>query len=153
MNCPSFIISKQSGKMSHKSNLTKRKSKRGQTLLEAIAGFLVIVPIGLGCFDLVAILSTTQSNEQWAELAARAAASQHNALNAKQAAEHALERCKLTSLIKSINIEKVNYDLGRGQVSVTTTMEVLMPVPMPYFGSIECHATAIQPIVATPAPI
>lgn len=153
MNGPRDIIRKQSGKVSHKSSLTKRKSKRGQTLLEAIAGFLVIVPIGLGCFDLVAILSTTQSNEQWAELAARAAASQANALNAKQAAEHALERCKLTSLIKSVNIEKVNYDLGRGQVSVTTTMVVLMPVPMPYFGSIECHATAIQPIVATPAPI
>ncbi len=139
--------------LSIKGRFSSRRSKRGQTLLEAIAGFLIIIPIGLGAFDLVTILSTTQSNEQWAELAARAAASQANALNAKQAAEHALERCKLTALIKSVNIDKVNYDLGKGQVSVSTTMEVLMPVPMPFFGSIECHATAIQPIVATPAPI
>ena len=130
-----------------------RKTRRGQTLLEAIAGFAVIIPLGLMAVDLVTVLSTSQSNEQWAEMAARAACSQGNEQAAKQAAENALKRCQLSNLIKSISVETVDYDLGKGQVTIGTTMEVAMPVPFPFLSQIECHASAIQPIVSTPAPI
>lgn len=126
---------------------------KGQTLIEALTGFIVIVPLGLMAVNLVAVVSTSQSNEQWAELAARAAAAQANEQNARRAAENSLSRAKLTAIIKSVTVSKVDYDLARGQVTIGTTMQVAMPVPMPFLSELECHADSIQPIVATPAPI
>lgn len=143
-----------------KCNFNKRKQRKaggrdnsGQTLIEALTGFIVIIPLGLMAVNLVAVVSTSQSNEQWAELAARAAAAQANEQNARKAAENSLARAKLSSIIKSVTVSKVDYDLARGQVTIGTTMQVAMPVPMPFLSELECHAASIQPIVATPAPI
>lgn len=132
---------------------TRNRKRRAQTLLEAIAGLAVILPLGLMAIDLVTVVSATQANEQWAELAARAASSQGSEASAKLAATTALKRCKLSNIIKDVDVQDIDYDLGRGQVKISTVMHVAMPIPLPFLGEIESHASAIQPIVATPAPI
>jgi len=103
--------------------------------------------------DLTVLVTTSQSNEQWAELAARSAASQANAQNARLTAESCLAKAKTSNIVQSVALEGVDYDLGKGQVTIKTKMLVNMPVPFPFLSQVECHARAIQPIVATPAPL
>ncbi len=103
--------------------------------------------------DLTVLVTTSQSNEQWAELAARSAASQANAQNARLTAESCLAKAKTSNIVQSVALEGVDYDLGKGQVTIKTKMLVNMPVPFPFLSQVECHASAIQPIVATPAPL
>jgi hypothetical protein len=133
--------------------IRKRRRVRAQTLIEAIAGFAVIIPLALMALDLTVLVTTSQSNEQWAELAARSAASQANAQNARLTAESCLAKAKTSNIVQSVALEGVDYDLGKGQVTIKTKMLVNMPVPFPFLSQVECHASAIQPIVATPAPL
>ncbi|MBN8660651.1 MAG: hypothetical protein J0M35_09830 [Candidatus Obscuribacter phosphatis] len=131
----------------------RRRRERAQTLIEAIAGFAVIIPLALMAIDLTVLVTTSQSNEQWAELAARIAASQSNEQNARLSAESCLAKAKTSNIVQSVALEGVDYDLGKGQVTIKTKMLVNMPVPFPFLSQVECHASAIQPIVATPAPL
>ncbi len=133
--------------------IRKSRRVRAQTLIEAIAGFAVIIPLALMALDLTVLVTTSQSNEQWAELAARSAASQANAQNARLTAESCLAKAKTSNIVQSVALEGVDYDLGKGQVTIKTKMLVNMPVPFPFLSQVECHASAIQPIVATPAPL
>ncbi len=130
----------------------QRRRKKGQSLVETMIGFLILIPIGLIAVNLVTLISCSQSNEQWAELAARAAASTGNEQNAIQAAEDALTDCEINNVVQSIQIDEMKFDVGTQQVSVSTMMEVKMPVPLPWFSQVTCHASSVQPIVSTPAP-
>ncbi|MBX9940142.1 MAG: hypothetical protein K2Y32_12860 [Candidatus Obscuribacterales bacterium] len=133
--------------------IRRRRRARAQTLIEAITGFAVIIPLALMAIDLTVLVTTSQSNEQWAELAARVAASQSNEQNARLSAEGCLAKAKTSNIVQSVALEGVEYDLGKGQVTIKTKMLVNMPVPFPFLSQVECHASAIQPIVATPAPL
>lgn len=130
-------------------DMTRRR--QGQSLLEAITGLAVIIPLGLFAVDLVAVMQSTQTNEQWAEIAARNAASKFNEQAARQAAEQSLEKVQTTAVISSITLESVVYDTTKSTVTIGTRMLVSMPVPLPYMNVVECHAKAVQPIVALPA--
>lgn len=133
--------------------IRRRRRARAQTLIEAITGFAVIIPLALMAIDLTVLVTTSQSNEQWAELAARVAASQSNEQNARLSAEGCLAKAKTSNIVQSVALEGVEYDLGKGQVTIKTKMLVNMPVPFPFLSQVECHASAIQPIVAIPAPL
>ena len=129
------------------------RGKKGQSLVEAMIGFMVLIPIGLMVVNLVTVLSATQANEQWAESAARAAACRGDMISAKQAAEVALQRFQPSNVMNSIQVDQVQYDPVKGQVTVSTIMMVTVPVPSPLLNTMECHAASVQPIVAIPASI
>lgn len=130
-----------------------KRPAHGQSLVEAMIGFLVLIPIGLMVINLVTVVTATQANEQWAEAAARAAACQGTMAGAERAAQLALERFKPSNVMNSVQVEKVQFDPVNGQVSVSTVMEVSVPVPSPLLSKMQCHAASIQPIVAIPARI
>lgn len=131
----------------------RKRGQRGQSLIEAMIGFLVLIPIGLLVVDLVTVLSATQTNEQWADSAARAAACQGTMTGAEESAKKALERFEPSAVMNSVQVEQVQYDPVKGQVSVSTVMEVSVPVPFPVLNKLQCHAASVQPIVAIPARI
>lgn len=145
--------SKLTKKAKRSSEKNRHREWRGQSLVEAMIGFLVLIPIGLMVVDLVTVLSATQANEQWAETAARAAACRGDMMSAKQAAEVALQRFQPSNVMNSIQVDQVQFDPAKGQVTVSTIMEVTVPVPSPLLNKLQCHAASVQPIVAIPASI
>lgn len=130
----------------------RRRRSRGQSLIETMIGFMVLIPIGLASVNVVCLVSTTQSNEQWAEIAARAASTRSSQGAARKAAEEALMDCERNSIIKDVVVKNLTFDLATGHVTVSTEMDVKLPVPIPGFTQVTCSATSIQPIVSTPAP-
>ncbi|MBS1999337.1 MAG: hypothetical protein JSS86_23585, partial [Cyanobacteria bacterium SZAS LIN-2] len=99
------------------------------------------------------LISTSQSNEQIAEQAARAAACQRSDKGAQKAAEESVEQTPLSNIITSITVDPVKYDAVKGEVTVSTNMQVKMPIPLPFLSQFDLHAAAMQPIVAFPAAI
>lgn len=112
---------------------------------------MVLIPIGLASVNVVCLISTSQSNEQWAETAARAASLRPDEGTAAKAATEALTDCERNSIVQDIQMTKIDFDLGSGHVTVSTAMDVKLPVPIPGFSQVTCTATSIQPIVSTPA--
>lgn len=133
-------------------NSPKRKRKRGQSLIETLAGFLILIPLGLFSFDLTVLLMANETNRQIAENAARAAANQLGLSRATQAAIGAVNKTPKSGTITNITILDLNYDVGTGKVSVTTEIDVQLPITFPGVGKINLRCTAVQPIVAIPAP-
>jgi len=138
--------------MQLKTPKNKSRTGHGQSLIETMCAFFVLIPLGLVAIDLVAFVSSTQHNEQLAELAARAAATQFDLGGARKAAEDAVEHFQTTAVMTSVTIDEVKFDLGSGTCSVSTLMDVRLPVPFPFFNGANCRASSLQPIVSTPAP-
>lgn len=122
-------------------------------MVEVMAGFLVFIPLAFLAVDVVGVTSATQTNEQFAESLARVGASQLNQQSAQRAAEDGVQNFPKSAAITEVNLEKVNYDLALGQVSITTAMVFKLPVPLPGYSQMTLRSTAVQPIVATPAPL
>ena len=122
-------------------------------MVEVMAGFLVFIPLAFLAIDIVGVTSASQTNEQFAESLARVAASQRNQKSAQRAAEDAAQNFQRNSAIIDVTVEQVQHDLGSGQVTVTTSMQFKLPIPMPGYSIITLKANAIQPIVALPAPL
>lgn len=129
-----------------------RRRKKGQSLIEAMIGFMVLIPIGLAAVNVVCLISTSQTNEQWAEIAARAAATKVDQAGASKAATEALGDLELNQIIQEVQVSNTDFSLATGHVTVFTTMKVKLPVPIPGFSEVTCSASSIQPIVSTPAP-
>jgi Flp pilus assembly protein TadG len=130
----------------------RRRRRKGQSLIEAMIGFMVLIPIGLAAVNVVCLVSSSQTNEQWAEIAARAAATRLCEADALKAANESLSDLERNQIIEDIQITKTDFDLISGHVSIFTTMKVKLPVPIPGFSEVTCTASSIQPIVSTPAP-
>jgi Flp pilus assembly protein TadG len=128
-----------------------QRSRRGSSLVEAIVGFIVIIPIGLAAVDVATLISTSQTNEQVAEQAARAAACQRSQQGAQKAAEESLAQTQTSNIITSINIDPVVIDPVQGTVTVFSNMQVRMPIPLPFLTQFDLRAASIQPIVSFPA--
>jgi Flp pilus assembly protein TadG len=128
-----------------------QRTSRASALVEAIVGIVVIIPIGLASVDVVTLISTSQSNEQVAEQAARAAACQRTAQDAQKAAEETCAKAPTSAIITAVQVESVNFDAGKGQVTVTTDMNIHVPIPMPWMNIFNLRAAAMQPIVSFPA--
>lgn len=141
------------------SNATKARSNfrvnsrraSAQTLIEAMVGFIVLIPIALFAVDVVALLSTAQSNEQWAETAARAAGSCSSETMAQNAVKNSLKRFVPSSIVSSLELEKITFDQINGQVTVATVMQINVPIPLPWMNQFQLRASAIQPLLGTPA--
>lgn len=131
---------------------TRLRNRQGQSLIEVMTAFLILIPVGLGGLDLFTYVSVSQQNEQLAETACRAAATKDSEHAALDAAQDACNHVVVSSIIQSANLQQVSFDPASGFVTVTTSMQVKMPVPLPFFSNTTCQANAIQPIVSTPAP-
>ncbi len=91
----------------------------------------MLIPIGLAALDLTVFVSSTQQNEQLAETAARSAATQGDESGARLVAQDAVDHFQTSSVIQSVTLDFVKFDLGSGLVQVGVLMDVKLPVPFP----------------------
>jgi Flp pilus assembly protein TadG len=128
------------------------RGKRGSSLVETLAGFAIIIPLGLFAVDLTMVISASQLNERLVEDAARAAGLQGDAQDAEAAAETAINSYQVASPIKSVHITDFVFDPINSQVQVKTNMVVGLPVPVTTLDQVTIAADAVEPITAIPAP-
>lgn len=131
--------------------MSQRKTT-GQSLVETMAGFFLFIPLVFMAVDVATLCNMAQKNEQFAESIARVAGTQNDKGAAINIARDAATNYQRSSIVEDVAIEEVTYDLGSGQVTVTTVMTVRMPIPFPYLSEITLRAVALQPIVSMPAP-
>ncbi|MBX9691940.1 MAG: hypothetical protein K2Z81_06110 [Cyanobacteria bacterium] len=133
--------------------MKRKRGAKGVSLVETMAGFMVLIPIGLAAIDIAVLVATSQTNEEWAESAARIAGRQRDESKATKAAESTIEEFETSNTILSIQVVDVQFDLKAAKVTVTTDMEVRVPIPIPFLPpTVHFRAMAIQPIVSIPAP-
>jgi Flp pilus assembly protein TadG len=137
-----------------KARRQRRRRRSGASLVETMAGFIIIIPIGLAAIDIVILLSTSQTNEQWAEMAAKAACRRNNEQEAIEAAQKVAGQCPIDNVITNLTVADVNFDITHGQVTAETVMDVKLPIPVPFMPEqVQFRANSTQPIVSTRAPI
>ena len=133
--------------------LHKRRSSRGQSLIETLVGMVIIIPIGLASVDVTAMVIANHLNEHLADRAARAAANQIDAEQAKAMAQKIIDTYLITSPINEVDLDHITYDLNAEQVTVITSVSVNLPIPFGATNRVVLRSSSTQPIVATPAPM
>ena len=121
--------------------------RHGQSLIEVMAGFMVIIPLALFAVDVSVMAASSQTVNHLASEAARAAANQMSNGEALQAAQTALKNSS-----PAASIENFDYNEASGKVTVTIRLQVNLPVPVGSFTQATFSAGAVEPIVAQPAP-
>ncbi len=137
--------------MNKKRKLMRMRGRRGASLIEAVIGFCILLPIILFAVDVAMVTSMAQANEEFAEQLARLCSSVQNQNNAQKACIDVIAQYQKPPNVLSLDLNAVKFDLGLQQVSITTSMDVALPVPM--FGQ-KTHrvtATAMQPVISFPA--
>src|SRR5208283_2013019 len=109
--------------------MNKRKksnrSRRGASLIEAVVGLCVIVPLVLFAVDVTMVTSMAQSNEELAEQLARLCATVQTQTNAQKACQDVLAQYQKPSNVKEVDLASVTFDLGLQEVTVSTSMDVI----------------------------
>jgi Flp pilus assembly protein TadG len=131
--------------------LGKKRACQGQSLIETLLGFIIIVPLGLASLDLTAVIVANHLNEHLADVAARAAANQIDSEQAKKTVEDIIDNFTITPPINDVNLDNISYDLAKEQVIVVTSVNVNLPIPFGQNRTVILRANSAQPIVATPA--
>lgn len=124
------------------------RSKKGQALMEVAVVGIILIPIALFMLDLAVLVMCNMTNDSVAKNAARAAANQPVQASAQQAAQHALDTVKTSSIITDLKIKNFNYTGNHDSVTVATQMSVQVPVPFPFLDKVAFVAQSVQPIVA-----
>lgn len=120
-------------------------------MIEALIGFCVIVPLILFAVDVAMVTTMAQANEEFAEQLARLCSSVQNQNNAQKACLDVIAQYQKPANVLSLDLNKVIFDQGLQEVSITTSMDIALPVPI--FGQTtrRVTATAMQPVISFPA--
>jgi type II secretory pathway pseudopilin PulG len=138
----------------HNYKSQKRKygrSERAFSLIEAVVGLCVIIPLILFAVNVAVITCMAQANEEFAEQLARLCSTVQNQNNAQKACQDVLAQYQRPGNVKDMDITKVVFDQGLQQVTVSTSMDVRLPVPMFGQSSHRLNATVMQPVISMPA--
>lgn len=127
------------------------KRNHGSVLVEALCGFFVFIPIAFTVVDVVAITLAAQANEEFAEQLARLCATVQTQDNANKACSDVIRQYHAPSNIKSVKLDRLTFDIGIKTVSLTTSMIVQLPIPVPGHETQQVTASVAQPIVSLPA--
>ncbi|MBS2001370.1 MAG: hypothetical protein JST44_07675 [Cyanobacteria bacterium SZAS LIN-5] len=130
---------------------TSRKTSKGSVLVEALCGFFIFIPLAFTIADIVVVTNAAQANEEFAEQLARLCATVQTQDNAKAACRDVIRQYQPASNVKSVNLDQLVFDVGSKRVSLTTSMVVALPVPIPGHSTQVVTASVTQPIVSFPA--
>lgn len=127
------------------------RSGRGASLIEAVIGFCILVPLILFAVDVAMVTSMAQANEEFAEQLARLCSTVQNQNNAQKACLDVIAQYQKPGNVLSLDLNKVIFDQGLQEVTITTSMDVALPVPMFGQSTHRVTATAMQPVISFPA--
>ena len=128
-----------------------RRRSRGSVLVEALCGFFIFIPLAFVIVDMAAITIAAQANEEFAEQLARLCATVQTQDNANAACRDVIRQYQLGANVKSVNLDRLTFDVGLKRVSITTSMVVTLPIPIPGHVSHIVTANVTQPVVSFPA--
>ncbi len=129
----------------------KARQRLGQSLMETMAGLIILVPIGLFSYDLTYILIANENNEKLADNAARAAANHADSSSAQLAAQQAIDDFQTSANYGKTTLAAFEYDMeGSGQISLITQIDTKLPVSFGPWKSISINAKGVQPIIGIP---
>lgn len=121
------------------------RSRKGQALIETAVAGMVIIPIVLFLLDVAVLVLCNMSNDEAAKNAARAAANQPPA-TAQEAASKAISSFRKSPIIADLKIK--NFNSSTETVTVSTEMNVKLPVPFPGITQYTFVAQSVQPVLA-----
>jgi Flp pilus assembly protein TadG len=124
----------------------RRRPRRGSCFIECLLGGALLIPIGLGMVDLGTLLLAAQLNDAAARQAARSAANEQTEVLADKAATTAMDNFA-PSQMTSFDLNKVTY--AAGQVSVETSVDVRLPIQLPFLTEKTLVTESTMPIIAT----
>jgi hypothetical protein len=131
----------------------RHKKSSGQSLVETLVGFMLLIPIGLVSYDLTYILIACQNNEQLADNAARAAARHGDPVSAQKSVQLAIDDFQQTANYGNVSLTDFTYnDQNNGQIYLALKMDVNIPVVFASWRTMTVNAQSVQPIVGIPAP-
>ena len=137
--------------MNKRRSLLRIRGRSGASIIEAVIGFCVLLPLILFAIDVAMVTSMAQANEEFAEQLARLCSSVQNQNNAQKACIDVIAQYQKPANVLSLDLNAVKFDLGLQQVSITTSMDVALPVPMFGQSTHRVTATAMQPVISFPA--
>jgi Flp pilus assembly protein TadG len=133
--------------------MPKQRSNAAQSLIETMAGIVIIIPLGLFSYDLTYIIVANQNNELIADTAARAAANHGDNSSAQLAAQQAIDDFQKSANYGKTSISDFQYNVdGSGQVIVCTQLNANLPVALANWTAVTISAKGVQPIVGVPIP-
>lgn len=130
--------------------MRSKRNKTGMCIIETVVGAAVLVPICLFGLDILTIVLAESINEHLAKDAARSAANQASLTTAESAARNKVKEFRLSAIISSASVDKLDYSSGK-QVSVQTKIDVKLPAPFPFFEKTTLFARSTEAVVGTPA--
>jgi hypothetical protein len=128
-----------------------KATHKGQSLVEVVTGCLVMVPVALLVTDVVFVLNISKINADLALAAARMAANQPDETAATLVVRQAISQFTKPDPVLDVSLSHFGYDTVLKMVTVNTTMEMRLPVPLPGASTTSLTASSVQPIVGVPA--
>ena len=132
----------------------KRRSLKGQAIIEAVCAAMVLVPLAMAMLDFMVIVIANSNNDSCAKTAARAASNQADEATALAAVNKVVDAARKSFIVSGVAfvLQGFNYDSSAGKVTVMTRINVRLPVPFPGISDFTFQAKAIEPIVNFNAP-
>lgn len=144
-----------------------RRTRAGQSAVEMVAGTIVVIPIVLFLLDIGCLIVANYINDDLCTRAARAAANQSSAADAKASAQRVLQKLDtsksgILTALKSMDatgksesgeLGFVDYDNSNpGHIVASTKISVKLPVPFPFLPqTADFTSRSVLPIVAQKA--
>jgi len=133
-----------------------KRTSRGASLIEVLAGLFVLIPLFLMIIDLSAIVLGQITNDALVKRCARAAAHQTTSGAASAAANAVIAAFQGNGIVSNPSIVSLNFDSsGDGIVVVVTKMTITIPAEIPFLPllqrSRDMRARATEPLVMIPA--
>lgn len=127
------------------------RKQRGTSMIEMMAGALILIPIVLLAVDGAYVVICSKQNQELADAACRIAANKQDEASARDSALSTVARYHKTDNMDSVKVQVLEWFQTRRLVRVVTSMDVRMPVPIPGTGAPHLTAESIHAIVGIPA--
>ncbi|HEY9756403.1 MAG TPA: hypothetical protein V6C97_14650 [Oculatellaceae cyanobacterium] len=135
----------------NKMKVRHKRGRHGVSMIEAIVCLCVIVPLILFGVDVATVTCMAQVNEELSEQLARLCSTVQTQANAQKACQDVLNQYQKPANVSEVDLASVLFDQGLQQVTVSTVMNVNLPVPFLGQSSYRCTAKAMQPVISSPA--
>ncbi|HEY9679143.1 MAG TPA: hypothetical protein V6C76_14135 [Drouetiella sp.] len=129
----------------------KARRRKGSVLVEALCGLFIFIPLAFVIADIVCITTAAQANEEFAEQLARLCSTLQTKDNANQACRDVIRQYHPAPNVSDVTLVNLEFDVGLRRVSITTSMNVALPIPIPGHNQEVVQANVTQPIVSFPA--
>jgi Flp pilus assembly protein TadG len=129
-----------------KARVQRNGRVRGSSIVESLAGLLLLIPMALLFVDLAALVLAQTANDALAKQAARSAAQTTNLTDATAAVTVVIQNFRQSKLM---TVTSTSIPTFADSVTVKTFITCTLPIPLPFVGITYQNfvASATEPVV------